>query len=352
MLGEIHHLLHVACTHVYVSTSVITFGIAGLFTFVTDPESRQRRGFAVSLANHYFPWAGWRGASVRVDVLFYLIAKYTQSYLILLISVISLTATAPLHHFTASWLHHPAFASFGMPALVLTGLAMFLFADLGVFISHRAQHEIKPLWEFHKIHHASTFLTPLTTFRNHPVSIMIDTFAMGLLMAIPAGIAGALFDFTLADRAMLSGAVSLALMVGPLGILQHTHFPVSFGPLERLFISPLMHQVHHSRDPKHFNKNYGTRLSVWDWMFGTAVILPKGERVESGLNVIEDERGAYTNVIWCYAGPFINCAKMLAGKIRRRPAPALAPVSDINAPESSHSLGLTAGVSPASALSP
>jgi sterol desaturase/sphingolipid hydroxylase (fatty acid hydroxylase superfamily) len=39
--------------------------------------------------------------------------------------------------------------------------------------------------------------------------------------------------------------------------------------LGRIVVSPAHHQVHHSANPKHFNKNFGSCLALWDWMFGT-----------------------------------------------------------------------------------
>ena len=45
----------------------------------------------------------------------------------------------------------------------------------------------------------------------------------------------------------------------------------------RIFISPAHHEVHHSGDPKHFNKNFGSCLALWDWMFGTLYV-PAKER--------------------------------------------------------------------------
>ena len=52
--------------------------------------------------------------------------------------------------------------------------------------------------------------------------------------------------------------------------LQHSHMWISFrGALGRIFISPAHHQVHHSTNPIHFNKNLGSCLAVWDWLFGT-----------------------------------------------------------------------------------
>jgi sterol desaturase/sphingolipid hydroxylase (fatty acid hydroxylase superfamily) len=147
---------------------------------------------------------------------------------------------------------------------------------------------------------------------------------MGLFSAIPAGISAFVYGFKFSDMLLLSGTVNLAFTVGLLGILQHTHFPISFGPFERLIVSPLMHQVHHSRKPEHWNKNYGSRLSIWDWCIGTAVVSPKGERIRFGLNTVEDNRGDYSRFLWCYAGPFINCTKMLLRKTRTLPAPGVA----------------------------
>ena len=52
--------------------------------------------------------------------------------------------------------------------------------------------------------------------------------------------------------------------------LQHSHMWIAFrGMLGRIFVSPAHHQVHHSDNPKHFDKNFGSCLALWDWMFGT-----------------------------------------------------------------------------------
>ncbi len=52
--------------------------------------------------------------------------------------------------------------------------------------------------------------------------------------------------------------------------LQHSHIWISCpGLAGRIFMSPAHHQIHHSADPIHFNRNFGSCLSVWDWVFGT-----------------------------------------------------------------------------------
>jgi sterol desaturase/sphingolipid hydroxylase (fatty acid hydroxylase superfamily) len=329
MMVNFDELIHLAMAHLFVATSIAIFAAGGLFTYVTDPAARLQGRLPVRLAAHYFPWLHRSGPSIRTDISFYLFAKFTQGYVVLGASAIGAAATAALRHGLAGWLHHPAGPSYGGGALVLTASIMFVFGDLGEFVSHRLQHEVKPLWEFHKVHHASPFLTPLTTFRNHPVSSFLDCLLMGVFSAIPAGIGGAVFDFSLHDALLLTFTVNVALSVGLFAVLQHSHFPISFGKLERLFVSPLMHQVHHSRALAHHNKNYGTRLSIWDWWIGTAVSLQKGERVQFGLGPGEDPRGDYAKISWCYLGPFINCAKMLSSKHREPERRDLAPASDM-----------------------
>ena len=44
-----------------------------------------------------------------------------------------------------------------------------------------------------------------------------------------------------------------------------------------------MHQIHHSVDQKHRNKNMGLWLTVWDRMFGTLYIPEKKEELSFGL---------------------------------------------------------------------
>jgi len=59
-------------------------------------------------------------------------------------------------------------------------------------------------------------------------------------------------------------------------VFDHSHVPVSFGWLDRIFNGPGLHAIHHSAESRHRDKNFsnGFRLSIWDWIFGT-LYLPK-----------------------------------------------------------------------------
>ena len=53
--------------------------------------------------------------------------------------------------------------------------------------------------------------------------------------------------------------------------------------LEKIFISPFQHQIHHSDNPAHFNKNLGSKLALWDWLFGTLVRSREVGKIQFGI---------------------------------------------------------------------
>jgi sterol desaturase/sphingolipid hydroxylase (fatty acid hydroxylase superfamily) len=63
---------------------------------------------------------------------------------------------------------------------------------------------------------------------------------------------------------------------------QHSRIKWRFGPLSRILVTPRFHSFHHSADPRHYNKNFGALLSIWDHIFGTAVDAPE-QPAEYGL---------------------------------------------------------------------
>ena len=87
-----------------------------------------------------------------------------------------------------------------------------------------------------------------------------------------------LFGDTAYQYALSDTNIILVLFIHVYVHLQHSHVWISFrGVLGRIFVSPAHHQVHHSANPKHFNKNFGSCLALWDWMFGTLYV-PGKER--------------------------------------------------------------------------
>ena len=101
--------------------------------------------------------------------------------------------------------------------------------------------------------------------------------------------------------------------------LQHTHVWIVFrGALGRVFLSPAHHQIHHSTDPAHFNKNLGSCLALWDWIFGT-LHMPAKEREKLQFGVAPAYADAHT-INGEFLAPFGRSFGVMFRWLRRRPA--------------------------------
>jgi sterol desaturase/sphingolipid hydroxylase (fatty acid hydroxylase superfamily) len=173
-------------------------------------------------------------------------------------------------------------------------VTLFLAYELGYWLNHYLSHRIPLLWEFHKVHHTATVLTPLTLFRVHPVYTAIFANILAIATAIASGLGNYVFGQTTYQYALSDSNIILVLFIHTYVHLQHTHLWIPFtGLLGRILMSPAHHQVHHSTSPIHFNKNLGSCLAVWDWMFGTLYV-PKKEPEVASFGVEPDNKDVDT----------------------------------------------------------
>ena len=80
-------------------------------------------------------------------------------------------------------------------------------------------------------------------------------------------------------------------------------------------ISPAQHQIHHSTNPVHFDKNYGVVLSVWDRINGTLVESERNQDLQFGLSKqIEIGEQKLLNL---YLQPFLEFQEVLLSRITK-----------------------------------
>lgn len=155
----------------------------------------------------------------------------------------------------------------------------FVWDDFLRFAHHKAMHKISWLWPYHAVHHSARVLTPMTLYRTHPVESALAALRNSLSLGVSTGLFLFLFDgrFTLIT---FFGVNLFGQVFNFLGAnLRHSHIPLSFGFFERVFISPLQHQIHHSREARDHGQNFGVSLAVWDTIGGTlATSKSLGER--------------------------------------------------------------------------
>ncbi|WP_435608300.1 sterol desaturase family protein [Pseudomonas knackmussii] len=221
--------------------------------------------------------------------------------------------------FTRLWGERPRTGA-GLSLSLLYGLGLFLLNDLRNYWVHRAFHS-RWLWAFHKVHHSAPVLVPVTASRIHFVEDIVEKLVTSITVGAYAGVFWYLCGEEV-SRYTLFGVTYLVFIFNALASnLRHSHVWLSFGPIiEHVLNSPAQHQVHHSDSPRHFNKNFGTNLSVWDWMFGTLYVTsPTPEHIRFGVG--EQHEGRYLTIYSLIAAPFVETIR----KLRPAKEPQAAP---------------------------
>jgi sterol desaturase/sphingolipid hydroxylase (fatty acid hydroxylase superfamily) len=172
--------------------------------------------------------------------------------------------------------------------------------DFGFTMLHYAFHKVPFLWKFHKIHHSAEVLTPLTVARFHLFEYTLQKAVEGLCIGIVFGI----FYYFYPEKIGLFTLFGLSLfgiLFSAIGVFRHSHIWISYGFMNYIFCSPAMHQIHHSKEARHIDKNMSQIFSFWDYLLGTLYIPKERENFEVGLPDENDwNASASKKVIWSH----------------------------------------------------
>ncbi len=154
--------------------------------------------------------------------------------------------------------------------LWLQGLIVIFVGDFFGYWTHRLNHRIPKLWNFHAVHHSSETIDWLSSVRIHPGN---DVFSKGL-QSIPILLLG----FSPIAVELYTPALFAYIA------FVHANVPWRYGPLRYVIVSPVYHRWHHAVDRKAYGKNYAGLFPIFDLIFGT-FYLPKGEQpLEFGID--------------------------------------------------------------------
>ena len=206
--------------------------------------------------------------------------------------------------------------SASMVAILFTA-SFFIFDDFSRFFVHRLMHQIPFLWAFHQVHHSAETMTPFTIFRTHPIEGIIFILRTSIVQGVVISIFIFLFGSKV-DLVTVFGASVGVVIFHSLGSnLRHSHIKIRYPKIiERIFISPGQHQIHHSTEKKHFDKNFGVVFATWDLMFGSLAFSEKATH-KFGLRT---KFGSKQSIIHLYFEPFKVALNSLqrSKKLKRR----------------------------------
>ena len=148
-----------------------------------------------------------------------------------------------------NWVDAPTWLEFGLAVVAL---------DLVIYGQHQVFHGVPILWRFHMMHHSDLDLDVSSGVRFHPVEIIISTVVKSVAV-IALGVAPL-------------AVVAFEIVLNSTALFNHSNvkIPLAFEPILRWFVvTPDMHRIHHSVDPRETNSNYGFNVPWWDRLFGT-----------------------------------------------------------------------------------
>ena len=135
-----------------------------------------------------------------------------------------------------------------------TWIMAFLLYDLSYYWMHRMHHEIKILWATHSVHHHGEDYNLATALRQTSTGWLWKwIFYMPMIMlGVPVEVFIAVAGVNLVYQFWV-----------------HTEHIGHLGFLEKIFITPMNHRIHHAKNKEYIDANYGGVFILWDRMFGT-----------------------------------------------------------------------------------
>jgi hypothetical protein len=154
---------------------------------------------------------------------------------------------------------------------------------------HRLHHEIKILWATHSVHHHGEDYNLATALRQTSTGWLWKwIFYMPMIIL---GVPGEVF--------VTVAGINLVYQ-----FWVHTEHIGHLGFLEKIFITPMNHGIHHAKNKEYIDANYGGVFIIWDRMFGTytarlADVTPVYGTVSAlkSFNPIWANTQVYTNMI-------------------------------------------------------
>ena len=242
----------------------------------------------------------------------YLIFAFNNLFKVLFIGpylILSLYIAFYIQEYLVIWFGFPENSLSIVETVIFYTITLTLVNDFLSYLLHLALHKIPILWEFHKVHHSATTMNPMTQYRIHPVELILNN-ARGIM---GFGLVTGVFDYYSnheLDTIVFIGANIFTFLFMFFGAnLRHSHVKLKYPNfLEYIFISPYQHQIHHSINKDHFDKNMGSKLAIWDFIFGTLILSKETSRIRFGVAGNQRDYSSFTNLIWL---PFLKAFKLL-----------------------------------------
>jgi sterol desaturase/sphingolipid hydroxylase (fatty acid hydroxylase superfamily) len=170
-------------------------------------------------------------------------------------------------------------------------LYAYLMWELSYWLWHYAAHRVRLFWCLHSPHHAPAEMN-LTVAWVHFFAEGYYTAAIQVPILMIMGVRPEMVAIIL----VIDGTWGTFIHAG-----EDAFKNGKLGFLEKIFITPSHHRVHHAKNPLYMDTNFCVLLPFWDWLFGTLQNEKDEVKIEYGITREMD----VTNFIDFYFGECI-----------------------------------------------
>jgi sterol desaturase/sphingolipid hydroxylase (fatty acid hydroxylase superfamily) len=186
----------------------------------------------------------------------------------------------------------------GLEALAMVLIPLFIH-DCWFYWSHRIEHKVPLLWEFHKIHHSDELMNTTTWARDHFLQegwrAFFRIFTLGLFI-----------DLTMREAGQ-AAMYSTMFLVG-LSMFYHSAIRIQLPWLDYILVTPQVHRIHHSVRAEHHNRNFADVLPIFDLVFRT---FERPKREEFPATGLGSESPVPRSLFAAQFGPVIAAFRLL-----------------------------------------
>lgn len=168
---------------------------------------------------------------------------------------------------------------FDLPLWAQLVVGVLLLDLIGAYFVHWTEHKVKWMWKFHLVHHTDTSVDVTTGLRHHPGETV---FRIG---------------FTILAVIIVGAPMWIIMFYQSMSVLfaHITHANINMPrsidrALSWVFITPLMHKVHHHYTQPLTDTNYGNIFSFWDRIFGTFAQVDDTRELKYGIDTHMDPK--------------------------------------------------------------
>ena len=145
-------------------------------------------------------------------------------------------------------------------------LIAFVLLDYTIYLWHVLNHKLPFLWRFHLVHHTDHDLDISTAFRFHFGEMIGSVFYRGASVILTGASPATVLIYEVVFEAATQ--------------FHHSNIKLPFKfekALNKLFVTPRMHGIHHSYIRSETDSNYSVIFSFWDRLHKT-IFLDKHQR--------------------------------------------------------------------------